>query len=158
MLLAAAQASGLVSDVQLVGDEVVCTLSLSDLTASLRVQRLDDAARGLTLEARLPAGEGLLMLSPEKGVGGAVAALSEIEVDAPAVDDAWIIRGDGPALLVALVPLLVPLATTAPKIDVEAERLLVRFVAPVPLVSLGDRVHQALALWERVASLRLNAS
>lgn len=157
-LLAAVQASTLASDAQSAADFVTCTLPLSELTASLRVEKLDDAAHSLTVEGKLPAGDGLLSLLPEQGVAGAVRALAEIEVDEPAVDRAWVIRGDGPALLVSLVSTLLPLAAAAPCIDVEAELVRIRFLRPVPLAELGERVHQALALWERIATFRLSAS
>ena len=158
LLHAAVEASGLASDVKAAGNAVACLLPLTELSATIRVLDLDGEARELILEGVLPAGDGRLVLSPEKGVTGSVAALSEIEVDDAAVDDAWVIRGDGPALLVALLPVLAPLAPVAPNIEVGAELLSVRFRRPVALVELGARVQQALALWERIASFRLAAT
>lgn len=158
MLLAAVQASALASDAQAAGDDVVCLLSLSELSARLHADRVDEAAHGLVLEGQLPPGDGRLALSPERGVSGAVEALGEIEIDHAAIDAAWVIRGDGPALLVSLQETLAPLASAAPHIEVDAERVRVRFAGAVPLVDLGLRVHQALAVWERVASFRLGGA
>lgn len=158
LLLAAAQSSSLVANAQLSGGAVGCVLSLTELPATVRVGALDDAARELELDCRLPPGEGRLSLRPERGLGGAVAALSEIEVDDPAVDDAWVIRGDGPALLLALVPALRALAGGAPTIEVGEERLRVTFTRPVALVELGAVLHAAFALWERAVAFRQGAA
>ncbi len=158
LLLAAVQSSSLAADAHESGGAVACTLVLTELTATIEASRIDDAVGGLTLEGRLPAGQGRLVLTPERGVSGAMAALREIEVDDGTVDDAWVIRGDGPALLLALVPALRALAPTAPTIHVEDELLRVRFDRAVPLVELGSSVHDALALWERAASFRLGAA
>lgn len=156
-LLAAVRDSGLAADAVDTGELVSCTLPLTELRASVFADKLEDAAFGLTLEGQLPAGAGRLMLTPEKGLGGALAALAEIEVDEPSVDEAWVIRGDGPALLLALVPVLVPLAPAAPRIEVSEALLRVRFAQPVSAWALGVPVRQALALWERAASFRLGA-
>ena len=158
LLLAAVQASTLAADVQASGDAVACTLPFSELTATVHAQGIDEVVRGLTVEARVPAGEGRLELTPERGLGAAVAALREIEVDDATVDNAWVIRGDGPALLLALLPALRALALAAPVIHVEGEQLKVAFDRPVALIELGGRVHDALALWERAASFRLGAA
>lgn len=156
-LLAAVRDSGLADNAVLAGEVVTCTLPLSELQASLSVDELKGAATGLMLEGQLPAGAGRLVLTPEKGIGGALAALSEIEVDEPSVDEAWVIRGDGPALLLSLVPVLVPLAAAAPRIEVSEDLLRVRFTQAVSALALGAPVRQALALWERAASFRLGA-
>ena len=158
LLLAAVQSSPLVTDVQVTGDLVTCALTLTELVASVHAVELRDEARGLTLECRLPPGEGRLVLAPERGLGGAVAALSEIEVDDQAVDDAWVIRGDGPALLLALVPALRALARAAPAIEVKDELLRVGFARPVALVELGAQLHGALALWACAVAFRQGAA
>jgi hypothetical protein len=113
--------------------------------------------RGLSIEGALPAGPGRLRLSPERGLSGAITALGEIEVHDPVVDDAWVIRGDGPALLLALMPALAPLAADAPEIAVEETSVRIRYGRPVASTALAERVHAALALWERAASFRLAA-
>lgn len=158
LLLAAAQSSPLVNEVRVSGELLTCTLALTDLAASVRTAAVDDEARGLTLECRLPPGAGRLSLTPERGLGGAVAALQEIEVADAAVDDAWVIRGDGPALLLALVPMLRPLARAAPTIDVGDELVRVSFARPVALVELGAQLHAAFALWARATSFRQGAA
>lgn len=157
-LLAAVQASQLAADAEMAGDGVECMLPLTDLTARITAQDHGDPVRGLSLACRVPTGAGQLALAPERGMGGAVAALREIEVDDTVVDDAWVIRGDAPALLVALLPALRALAHAAPTVTLDADSLRVTFALPIPHLELGTHVHQALALWERVASFRLSAA
>ncbi|MBI1945067.1 MAG: hypothetical protein HYS27_05190 [Deltaproteobacteria bacterium] len=158
LLLAAVQSSPLVTDAQPSGGAIRCTLALTELSATVQLGDLDDVARDLSLEGRLPPGEGRLSLTPERGLGGAVAALSEIEVDDKTVDDAWIIRGDGPALLLALVPALRPLAMRAPTIDVGEETVRIAFPRPIALVELASTLHAGLVLWERAVAFRQGAA
>ncbi len=157
VLLGAAQASSLVSDVRADGAGLTCLLAFTELSGCVDAELLDGEARRLRLVGQLPAGPGHVSLTPERGLRGTMAALREIELGDPVVDDAWVVRGDGPALLLALAPALHPLAPHAPSVTVDDTVLEVTFGAPVPLAALGARLHEAFAVWGRAVSYRQGA-
>ncbi|MCC7074419.1 MAG: hypothetical protein IT383_24140 [Deltaproteobacteria bacterium] len=158
LLLGAAEASSLVTDVYEEHGTMVCTLAFTELSGRVALDDGDGDVRGLRLEGQLPAGPGRVTLTPERGLAGAVAALREIELGDALIDDAWVVRGDGPALLLALAPPLRALAPHAPTVTVDGEVLRVSFGAPITRAELGTRLHEAFALWERATSYRQGAA
>src|SRR6476619_5142499 len=83
-------------------------LSFSDRDAKLTWTSLPDGTLAeLSLKGALPSAENAstISLRPQRGIARNVeAAVSEIHVDDEAVDAAFVIHGDEPALLVAALP------------------------------------------------------
>lgn len=158
LLVDAARASSLVSDVQGHGDTITCVLAFTELTGQVAVAHLRDGVSGLCLEGQLPAGPGRVALTPERGLAGALAALREIELGDLVIDDAWVVRGDGPALLLALAPALRALAPSAANVTVVDQQVRVAFGAPIERAELAARLHDAFAVWAAAASYRQGAA
>lgn len=108
----------------------------------------------LEIEGAVPLVDRTLRLRPERGVGGAVEAVGEIEVDDKVIDAAWVIRGDDAALLVHMQPELRALADLAPSIQVAHENVTIKFEK---LAHENEKraIEGALSVWHRVAYFRL---
>ena len=143
-----------VTGVEAPGDGTVhCALAfLDDVTGAWVGKRRDDGYDELTFTGR--AAGGPLELSPERGIGGAMGAVGEAELDDKFVDDAWVIRGE-PGLLVAMKPELAMLAelgvATVPKITLNEGSLVVEFKKLVDEATTKRAVEGTLALWHRIA-------
>ncbi len=117
----------------------------------------------LELRAPLPGehaeGGGLprIRITPQRGVRGAVEALSEVKVEDDVVDAAFVIHADDPALLVAAVPELKALAPMAARVTVDGEGLHVRF-EDLAADAVAAAVEGALSLWHRTHFFLLSAS
>lgn len=132
-------------------DAIAVQLQFTELAGNVRWD-----ARSLEVDGAVPLVERTLKLRPEKGVAGAVEAVGEIEVDDPAIDAAWVIRGDDVALLVHMQPELRALADLAPSVDVAHGKVTIKFEKLDAADQNAKRALEgALAIWHRVAFFRM---
>lgn len=150
----AARASPFVSVLDEGPLRVTVTLVFTELQATIAWSS-PEAPRQLTLQGALPAAEGAtLSFRPQRGLGGALEAIGEIELDDEAVDAAWVIRGNDAGLVLQLLPELRALATLAPAIVVEPAAVAVSY-HELSLENAQRAVEGALAVWHRIAFFRL---